>query len=97
MIQASERTFMKFKIEVGEVEKHVIEFNFSQLVGNLEIRVDDKTVVRSKRLMNEPVREIYDLLVGEREKIAVRIEKKRKPLLGHHRRVWINNRLAEVA
>ena len=46
--------------------------------------------------MNEPVREIYDLLVGEREKIAVRIEKKRKPLLGHHRRVWINNRLAEV-
>ena len=46
---------MKFKLEVGEVEKHLIEFNFSQLSGNLEIRVDDKPVVQSKRLLNEPV------------------------------------------
>ena len=88
---------MKFKIEVGESEKHVIEFSFSQLIGSLEIRVDDRPVVQTKRLMNEPVREIYDLLVGEKEKVAVRFEKQRKPLLGHHRRVWINNRLAQVA
>ncbi len=88
---------MKFKIEVGESEKHVIEFSFSQLAGNLEIRVDDRPVVQSKRLMNEPVREIFDLLVGEKEKVAVRIEKQRKPLIGHHRRVWINNRLAQAA
>ena len=87
---------MKFKIEVGEAEKHLIEFKFSQLAGSLEIRVDDKLIVQSKRLLNEPVREVYDLLVGEREKVAVRIEKQRKPLLGHHRRVWINNRLAQV-
>jgi hypothetical protein len=88
---------MKFKIEVGETEKHVIEFSFNQLIGSLEIRVDDRPVVQSKRLLNEPVREVFDLLVGEKEKVAVRIEKQRKPLMGHHRRVWINNRLADVA
>ena len=88
---------MKFKIEVGESEKHVIEFSFSQLTGSLEICVDNCPVVQSKRLLNEPVREIFDLLVGEKEKVAVRIEKQRKPLIGHHRRVWINNRLAQAA
>lgn len=88
---------MKFKIEVGESEKHVIEFSFNQLIGSLEIRVDDLPVVQSQRLMNEPIREIYDLLVGEKEKVAVRIEKQRKPLVGHHRRVWVNNRLAQAA
>ncbi len=88
---------MKFKIEVGEVEKHLIEFNFSQLAGSLEIRVDNQVILQTKRLLNEPVREVYDLLVGEREKVAIRIEKQRKPLLGHHRRVWINNRLAQAS
>lgn len=87
---------MKFKIEVGEIEKHVVEFRFSQLIGNVKILVDNKMVVRANRLINEPVREIYDLLVGDKEKVAVRIEKRRKPLIGHHRRVWVNNRLAQV-
>jgi hypothetical protein len=88
---------MKFKIEVGEVEKHVVEFSFNQLIGHLEILVDDKPVVQTRRLMNEPISEVYDLLVGEKEKVAVRIEKRRKQLVGHRRRIWINNRLAEVA
>lgn len=88
---------MKFKIEVGESEKHVIEFSFSQLIGSLEIRVDDHPIIQTQRLLNEPVREVFDLLVGEKEKVAVRIEKQRKPLMGHHRRVWINNRLAQAA
>ena len=50
---------MKFKIEVGEIEKHVVEFRFSQLIGNVKILVDNKMVVRANRLINEPVREIY--------------------------------------
>ena len=87
---------MRFKIEVGELERHTIDFNFSQLAGNLEISVDDKLIVQSKRLMNEPIREVYDLVIGESERIAVRIEKQRKPLFGHRRRVWINNRLTQA-
>ena len=90
-------TDMKFNIEVGQTERHVVEFTFGQLTGDLRICVDDKLVVQNQRLINEPVREIYDLLVGDREKVAVRIEKRRKPLFGHHRRVWVDNRLAQVA
>ncbi|MGA2853683.1 MAG: hypothetical protein ABSE90_06105 [Verrucomicrobiota bacterium] len=88
---------MKFIIEVGREEKHNVEFSFNQLLGNLEIRVDGQVVVQSLRLINEPVRETYRLTVGEQEKNDVLIEKRRRPLFGHHRRVWINNHLAQVA
>ena len=88
---------MKFNIEVGQSEKHLIDFTFNQLSGDLKIWVDENLVVQNQRLINEPVREIYDLVVGDREKVAVRIEKRRKPLFGHHRRVWVDNRLAQVA
>ena len=88
---------MKFNIEVGQEEKHNVEFSFHQLTGNLEIRVDGKVVVQSKRLINEPIRETYQLTVGEQEKTNVLIEKCRRPFFGHRRRVWLNNRLAQVA
>ena len=35
---------MKFSFEVGELEKHQVEFNFNQLCGTLLIRVDNKPV-----------------------------------------------------
>jgi translation initiation factor 2 beta subunit (eIF-2beta)/eIF-5 len=88
---------MKFKLEVGEEEKHVVEFCFNQLAGTLVITVDDKPVVKKRRLINEPIEETYELTVGENIKSSVRIEKRRKQLLGHRSRVWINNRLAQVA
>lgn len=87
---------MKFTLEVGEIEKHVIEFNFNQLLGNLVIRVDNETVVQSTRVFNEPVNEIFDFMVGCHEKAAVRIEKRRKQLFGHRNRVFVDNRLARV-
>ena len=88
---------MKFNIEVGRDEKHNVEFNFNQLTGKLEIRVDNQVVLQSQRLINEPIRETYHLVVGEREKSKVLIEKCRRPLFGHRRRVWVNNHLAQVA
>ena len=68
-----------------------------QLAGTLVITVDDQPVVKKRRVINEPVEEIYELTVGDVQKNSVRIEKRRKQLLGHRRRVWINNRLAQVA
>ena len=88
---------MNFNIEVGEQEKHIVEFNFNQLRGTLLIRVDGKVVKYSKRLINEPVVELFDMVVGHQEKSEVRIEKCRRPLFGHRRRIWVNNRLAQVA
>ena len=87
---------MKFKIEVGEVEKHLIEFNHNQLVGSLQIKVDQQTILENKRLVNEPVSEVYRFVVGQMEKKEVRIEKLRKQLFGHRNAVYVNNRLARV-
>jgi hypothetical protein len=87
---------MRFTIEVGESEKHVVEFNFNQLLGSLLIMVDNKPVHRSTRIFNEPVSEVYKFVVGEKEKAAVRIEKHRKQLFGHRNRVFVNDRLTWV-
>jgi hypothetical protein len=87
---------MKFVIEVGETEKNRLEYNFNQLMGNLLIKINEKPVKQSRRLINEPVLEILVFEVGEQEKAQVRIEKERKPLLGHRNRVYVNNRLVKV-
>ena len=87
---------MKFKIEVGEVEKHLVEFNHNQLIGSLQIKVDKQTIFQNTRMLNEPVSEVYQFVVGQLEKKEVRIEKIRKQLFGHRNSVYVNNRLTRV-
>ncbi len=87
---------MKFKVEIGEVEKHQIEFNHYHLMGFLTIKVDKQPVVRTTRLLNEPVREVYEFMVGQMEKSEVRIEKLRKHLFGTRNSVYVGNRLVRV-
>ncbi len=87
---------MKFAIDIGEKEKHRLEYNFNQLLGNLVIKVNEKAIKASRRLINEPVLEIHVFVVGDQEKSTVRIEKERKQLLGHRNRVYVNNRLVKV-
>lgn len=87
---------MKFQIEVGEVEKHQVEFDHNHLMGCLLIKVDKQPVVRKTRFINEPVREVYQFAVGEMEKSEVRIEKLRKHLFGSRNSVYVGNRLVRV-
>jgi hypothetical protein len=87
---------MKFAIEIGDTEKHRLEYNFNQLLGTLLVKVNEKAVKRSIRLLNEPVLEVHIFVVGEHEKSTVRIEKQRKQLLGHKNRLFVNNRLLRV-
>jgi len=84
---------MKFHLEVGEVEKHLVEFNFDQLLGHLVIKVNKKAVKRSVRLFNEPLKETHTVQVGDGERVIVRIEKERKQLFGQKCRVFVNDRL----
>jgi hypothetical protein len=84
---------MKFSIEVGETEKHTIDFNFNQLLGKLVISVNRREVKRSVRLMDEPVRETHVIEVGGMEQLTVRIEKERRQLVGNKCRVFLNDRL----
>ena len=87
---------MKFTIEIGESEKHRLEYNFNQLTGNLLVKINERPVKKSRRLINEPVLEILVFEVGENERSTVRIEKERKQLLGSRNRLYVNNRLLKV-
>jgi len=84
---------MKFCLEVGDSEKHLIEFDFNQLLGELRIRVNHKDVKTQVRLFNEPLTETHTLQFGETELFNVRIEKERKQLFGQKCRVFLNDRL----
>ncbi|HUA68717.1 MAG TPA: hypothetical protein VMA13_09230 [Candidatus Saccharimonadales bacterium] len=87
---------MKFSFEVGEVEKHRVEFSFNQLCGTLQIRVDEKPIYQTTRLLNEPLNEVFDFMVGNNERCPVRIEKRRKPLFGSRSVLYVNHRLTRV-
>jgi hypothetical protein len=87
---------VRFAIEVGDTEKHRLEYNFNQLLGSLVIKVNEKAIKKSVRLINEPVLEVHAFVVGNREKSNVRIEKERKPLVGCKNRLYVNNRLVKV-
>ena len=87
---------MKFSIEVGEIEKHLVEYDFNPLLGTLVVKVDDQPVKKHIRLVNEPVRETHALIVGDKEKHHVRIEKERISTFSHRNRVFVNNRLLKV-
>jgi hypothetical protein len=88
---------VKYAIEIGDAEKHLLEYNFNQLLGSLLIRVNEKPIKRSVRLINEPRVEVHAFVVGDQEKSAVRIEKERLPLFGCKNRLYVNNRLVRVA
>jgi len=84
---------MRFCIEVGRQEKHLVEFNFSQLLGQMVIKVNHREVKRNTRLFNEPLKETHAIQIGDADQLVVRIEKERKMLFGERYRVFLNDRL----
>ena len=87
---------MKFSIEIGNNEKHLIEFSFNQLFGKSSMRVDGQEVFRKARWFSEPLAERYDFEIGQFEPVRVRIEKERKLLFGSKYRVYIDDRLTRL-
>lgn len=84
---------MKIELEVGDVLKRKVEFSFNQLLGRTVIRADGREIKRSVRLFSEPVQESHVVNFGDTERIELRIEKKRKPLVGARYSVYLNDRL----
>jgi hypothetical protein len=87
---------MKFSIEVGTNETHVIEFTFNQLLGQSMVSVDGREVFRKKRWFSEPLVDKYDFEIGQFEPVRVRIEKERKLIFSSKYRLYINNRLTQL-
>ena len=84
---------MKFVVEVGDVLKKRVEFSFNQLLGRTVIRADGRELKRTVRLFSEPVEETHVVSFGDTERVELRIEKKRKPLVGSRYSVYVNDRL----
>lgn len=87
---------MKFTIEIGTAEKNRLEYQHSQLLGKMLIKVNDTPIKEARWLLNEPVSEVHIFVVGRHEKSTVRIEKQRKPLVGNRSRLYVNDRLTRV-
>ena len=87
---------MKFAIEIGDTEKHHLEYDFNQLLGRLVIKVNEKPIRQSVRFLNKPLLEVFAFAVGDSEESDVRIEKERKALFGSRNRLYVNNRLLRV-
>ena len=84
---------MKFCMEVGEIEKNLVEFSFDQLLGQLVIKVNRKEVRRRTRLFNEPMAETHTVAVGDGERLIMRFEKERISTFSQKCRVYLNDRL----
>jgi len=87
---------MKFSIEIGMNEKHLIEFTFNQLLGQSRVCVDGREVFRKKRWFSEPLVDSYDFEIGLFEPVRLRIEKERKHLFGSKYRIFVDNRLTQL-
>ena len=87
---------MKFTIDVGEVERQRVEFNFNQLLGRTLICSNGRELKRSIRLFSEPTTETHVIQFNEAERIELRIEKRRKMLFASRYYVYVNNRLTQV-
>lgn len=86
---------MKFTLQIGDIEKHTVQYEFNQLFGSLVIKVNDQPIKKHRRLFDEPVKELHVFMVGIQEKLAVKIEKERKLLFGQKNRVFVNDRLVK--
>ncbi len=84
---------MKFVIEVGEAEKRRVEFDFNQLLGRTVIRSNGRELKRNVRLFSEPVFESHVIDFGDKERLQLKIEKRRRLLISSRYTVYVNNRL----
>ena len=87
---------MRFALEIGDAEKHHLEFNFNQLLGSTVIKVNGQEVKKSVRLFSEPLEERHEVEVGKNERHTVFIEKRRKLLFGQRFFVYVNQRLVKA-
>jgi hypothetical protein len=87
---------MKFSLEVGNNEKHHIQFTFNQLLGKAVLAVDGTEVFRKARWFDEPMVDYYAFEIGQFEPVCLRIEKKRTDTFASKYCVYVDNRLTQL-
>jgi hypothetical protein len=77
-----------FGFDVGEVEKHRVEFHWGQMFGRVRITVDDEEIVEKNRAVSLSSTKLrtFEFTVGAEEQHHVVIEKETARLLGGARK-----------
>lgn len=76
---------MKFSFDVGQQERHRVDFSFNQFFGNLSIHVDGVAVRLDFRFLSLNLVKRYEFPVGQQERHHVVIEHERKLLFAGFR------------
>jgi hypothetical protein len=71
-----------FWFDVGQQERHRVEFSFNRWWGGLKIKVDEAVVVSERLMFSFRMLRRFEFTVGQTEKHLVLIEKKRAALFG---------------
>jgi hypothetical protein len=71
---------MKFSFEVGEQEKHTVDFSYDTASTNVQIHVDGVLVASDSSVISFQLVKRYEFTVGKEERHAVVIERER-PLI----------------
>lgn len=91
---------MKFSFLVGVNEPHQVDFSFDQFIGNLEIKVDGRPLIKDFRMLSLKLTKRYEFTVGHEEQHQIAIEKTRKLFLAGFRpqqyRVFIDGQLVQT-
>jgi hypothetical protein len=77
-----------FSFEVGDEEKHRVEFHWGQLFGRVRVTVDDVEVVQHNRpvMFGKTSHRKFAFSVGQHEVHAIVIEKTSRRFLGGARK-----------
>jgi hypothetical protein len=77
-----------FGFDVGEEEKHRVEFHWGQMFGRVRITVDDEEVVQKNKAVSLGSTKLrtFEFDVGAKEKHHVLIEKEMRRILGGARK-----------
>lgn len=90
---------MKFSLEVGDVEKHRIDFQFNQIWGKLTIQVDGDVVLSDVIFFRTSLVMNYAFDVPGPEKLSVRIQQIGAPVFAgffpYTYNVFVDGKLAK--
>lgn len=87
---------MRFALEVGDQERHTIEFSFNQLFGRAVVKVDGREVFRKNRWFSEPIMDRYEIEIGARDCLRIEKERNQLSLFRSKYKIYINNRLTQL-
>ncbi len=88
---------LKFNFQVGNKEKHDIEFFFNQFWGHVSIKVDGVDIYKTIKVIALTLTFMYEFNVGTEEIHTIKIEQIRKLIFAGFReylaKVYVNGEL----